>query len=85
MSNWIDRIIKKPRVLGVTAIVLNLIPTWWTFFFFITIPIMLLCVVFLFLKPRTKTAYELPEGILIFGIAFGLLMSIVSIIEIAQV
>ncbi|AKD03302.1 hypothetical protein POKO110462_22435 [Pontibacter korlensis] len=85
MSNWFDRIIKKPRALGITAIALNLIPTWWTFFFFITIPIILLGVVFLFLKPRTKAVYEVPAGILIFGIGFGLLMSVVSIIEIVQI
>ena len=80
-----EKIFRKPKVLGLLAISLNLIPTYWTFFFMITLPIMVLGLVFLFIKPKPQLTYQIPAGLLIGGSVFGLLLTIISIIEIAAV
>ncbi|WP_288369319.1 hypothetical protein [uncultured Algoriphagus sp.] len=80
-----SELLYKPKALGLMAIVLNLIPTYWTYFFFITIPVIICGLVFIFIKPTKKLIYEIPAAVLIIGSILGLLLTVVSIQEMYQI
>ena len=79
-----SELLYKPKTVGTLAIALNLIPTYWTFFFFITIPVIIGGLVFMFIRPTKKLIYEIPAAILLMGSILGLLLTIVSIQEMFQ-
>jgi lipoprotein signal peptidase len=74
----------KPKTIGISAIIVSLIPTYWTFFFFITIPVMIVGLLFLFIKPATQLTYEIPATLLLIGSLLCLILTIISLMEMSQ-
>lgn len=79
-----DKLLYKPKIVGILAIVFNLIPTFWTYFIFITIPLIIGGLIFQFVKSSKNLYYEIPSATLLIGSLMGLILTVVSIFEIFQ-
>ncbi|SMP21343.1 hypothetical protein SAMN06265367_103290 [Algoriphagus winogradskyi] len=79
-----DKLIYKPKIVGILVIVFNLIPIFWTYFIFITIPLIIGGLIFQFVKSNENLYYEIPSAILLIGSFMGLILTVGSIFEIFQ-
>jgi hypothetical protein len=74
----------KPKVVGALATLTNIVPSYWSYFFIFSIPVVVLGVAYLFIKPTAKLKYEIPAGVLLFGSLFGSIITYFCIIEIFE-
>ncbi|TPE40653.1 hypothetical protein [Pontibacter mangrovi] len=74
-------VLYKPKVVGAIAILTNILPSYWSYFFIFTIPVVVLGVAYIFVKPTEKLIYEIPAGMLLSGSLFGSIITYFCIIE----